>query len=305
MKGIIQHSSDYFKFFIIILSLFFFSSCDGITPAEPVIHSFTADSTTIDEGESVTLSWVTTGATTVYLGHTSESLSATGTVNSSGSKIVSPSETTTYTLTATNSAGSTNQSIIVTVNPAGIIGYPVRYITIQPGPEDEKFTTVINYLPEAFFSNTSYIFIGKFGGIFGVTRSLLQFDLSALPANASIMKAELKLYQFENVGTDNFTIAAHRVTQSWNKSNINWNNQPDYRFFPEYISTVSVNWHYWQSWDITTLVQGWLNGSIPNYGVVLKTTNESLMNNVSCINSYPTEDPFYYPKLEVTYVVFP
>lgn len=110
MKGIILNSSYYFKFFIIILSLFFFSSCDGITPTAPIIHSFTADDTTIDEGESVSLSWTVTDATSVTINQ------GIGSVALSGSTSVSPAETTTYSLTATNSAGSTIATVTVTVN---------------------------------------------------------------------------------------------------------------------------------------------------------------------------------------------
>jgi parallel beta-helix repeat protein len=96
--------------FIIIISLAFLAGC------RPTIRSFTADNTAISEGESVTLSWVTTGATTVYLAQMSESGGSTTTVELSGSKTVYPSETTTYTLRASNRDGSINKTLTITVN---------------------------------------------------------------------------------------------------------------------------------------------------------------------------------------------
>jgi hypothetical protein len=81
---------------------------------KPVINSFTARPASITAGSSSTLSWTTTGAT---------SLSITpGTFTSSsanGSTSVSPTATTTYTLTATNSSGSTTASAKVTVTASG------------------------------------------------------------------------------------------------------------------------------------------------------------------------------------------
>ncbi len=115
MKGIFPKNMKLFTAFFIIIILSFLFGCDGVTPSGPVINSFTAGSTSITEGESVTLNWVTTGATTVYLGQESESSGSTGTVDPTGSKTVSPSETTTYTITATSSSGSDSSSITITV----------------------------------------------------------------------------------------------------------------------------------------------------------------------------------------------
>src|SRR5258708_7483187 len=75
----------------------------------PVISSFSTSPTTISSGQSATLSWTTTGAT-------SASITNIGSVSTSGFQSVSPTTTTTYTLTATNSAGSVTQSLTVTVS---------------------------------------------------------------------------------------------------------------------------------------------------------------------------------------------
>ena len=76
--------------------------------ALPVINSFTASSLIITAGQSSTLSWNVTGATTI-------SISGIGNVTGN-SRTISPSSTTAYTLTATNSAGSVTSEIVVTVN---------------------------------------------------------------------------------------------------------------------------------------------------------------------------------------------
>ena len=68
--------------------------------AAPAITSFTASPETITAGTSTTLSWATTGATSV-----SVSPGTIASVAASGSMSLSPTATTTYTLTATNSVG--------------------------------------------------------------------------------------------------------------------------------------------------------------------------------------------------------
>lgn len=79
----------------------------------PTISSFAADPTGINSGASSTLSWTTTGATSLVITPgTFTSTSANGSTN------VSPTSTTTYTLTATNAAGSTTSTATVTVSAA-------------------------------------------------------------------------------------------------------------------------------------------------------------------------------------------
>lgn len=82
----------------------------------PVINSFTANPSYIQPGQGIMLSWTTTNANTV-------SLSGIGSVPTSGTYNMSPGYTTTYTLSATNSAGSVSASTTVTVAPY-ISSYP-------------------------------------------------------------------------------------------------------------------------------------------------------------------------------------
>jgi hypothetical protein len=82
--------------------------------ALPVITAFTASPDTINAGQSSTLKWNITGATSVSINQ------GIGTIPSSGTQVVSPTQTTTYTLTATNSAGSATATATVTLNSAAL-----------------------------------------------------------------------------------------------------------------------------------------------------------------------------------------
>ena len=79
----------------------------------PVISTFLASATEIMPGNSVQLSWVTTGGGTLKIDP------LIGDVTGTQAKTVTPTGTTTYTLTATTATGSATKSVTVTVLPVG------------------------------------------------------------------------------------------------------------------------------------------------------------------------------------------
>jgi peptidoglycan-associated lipoprotein len=78
-------------------------------PPQPTA-SLTASPDTIDKGQSSTLTWQSSNATDVSIDQ------GVGTVQASGSKQVSPSDSTTYTLTAKGDGGAQTATARVTVN---------------------------------------------------------------------------------------------------------------------------------------------------------------------------------------------
>jgi hypothetical protein len=90
-----------------------------IVPNRPIIRSFTASTNEIMIGSFVTLSWNVTNSTALSIAP------GVGTVQGpEGSIVVSPSTTTTYTLTASNSFGLRSASVTVIVDP----GIPVAMV---------------------------------------------------------------------------------------------------------------------------------------------------------------------------------
>lgn len=72
----------------------------------------------IEQGQSTTLSWQTTGATEI-------AINGLGAVPASGTRAVAPGSTQTYTLTATGAGGSADARTTVTVNPKIAKAIPV------------------------------------------------------------------------------------------------------------------------------------------------------------------------------------
>ncbi|HVH70883.1 MAG TPA: peptidoglycan-associated lipoprotein Pal [Candidatus Dormibacteraeota bacterium] len=78
-------------------------------PARPTV-TLQANPTTINKGESSTLSWNSTDATQLSI------TPGVGEVTAQGSTKVSPSESTTYTVTATGPGGSATATAVISVN---------------------------------------------------------------------------------------------------------------------------------------------------------------------------------------------
>lgn len=94
-------------------------------PAPPVISSFTATPGAIITGQSSTLAWTTTGATSLSINQGVGAVTGT-------SKSVSPLATTVYTLTAGNGTATTTASATVTVNAAPPPPAPTCTLSANP-----------------------------------------------------------------------------------------------------------------------------------------------------------------------------
>ena len=106
-----RRSNKYLKLLVLSFSVIIFMFIVGCSGTSPIINSILANPPTINEGESSTLIWSVTDADTVTIDH------GIGAVALIGTTIVSPITNTTYTITATNSAGSVTATLNITVNP--------------------------------------------------------------------------------------------------------------------------------------------------------------------------------------------
>jgi plastocyanin len=138
-----------------------------------------------------------------------------------------------------------------------------------------------------------YIWIGTANGHL----AYVQFDLQELPANATITAAELRLaFQGQYDGAANAELG--RNTGPWEEATLTWNNQPTNVFsgitrpVPDDPALVS--------WNVTGVVQQWYNGTLPNYGFVLR--GDGLLKAFHSRETGGTENA---PQLVVTYTTPP
>ena len=176
-----------------------------------------------------------------------------------------------------------------------------QYITLQPDAAGID-TGIESVFPTNNYALLSYTGIGNSAST--IVRTYIEFDLSSIPADVRITDADLKLYQYNTIGPDNFIIGLHKVTSNWDESTITWNLQPTSSTDAEVTSNITVGTITWKSWDIDTLVQSWLDGDITNYGMVLKDTDESSVNTIAYFwTSDYTTDATKRPILEIDYYI--
>jgi hypothetical protein len=132
-------------------------------------------------------------------------------------------------------------------------------------------------------------------------RSLLQFNLDKIPPASTIEEATLELTPYRNeVSGPPINVTVHRLLSSWNQDSVTWNNQPGNKQAPDGVVTIfSGSPHEKVCIEITDLVQGWYDGSIPNHGLLLKGNERN--NNLVGFRSTNFEDRDAWPMLHIKF----
>ena len=189
--------------------------------------------------------------------------------------------------------------------PLVLRGYPPPQ-TVELSPKQDA--TVLQGAPTVNFGSTTDMWVGydHCEGPEGlkISRSLVRFDLTSIPAGASIEDATLylRLVNSCDIGERTHTATVYRTTSDWSSSSVTWNSRPGYG---EAYGSASIpsRTYTWYSFDVTNLVSGWVGGSFPNYGMTIRgpesSGNDSARLGFATMNSSGTT---YDPYLEITYV---
>lgn len=145
--------------------------------------------------------------------------------------------------------------------------------------------------PNYEYGNTSACFVGRY--LSSGLRCYIGFDITNF-YGATINLAVLDVYVYAHEGTwPNNEIMIGRVTESWDEDTINWNNQPNWTDETG-AGTSTDGW-----WDIgiTNYMQGWVDSSYYNYGLVL-FSNTAYENS---LGYYSRENGYLIPQMELDY----
>jgi uncharacterized repeat protein (TIGR01451 family) len=140
-----------------------------------------------------------------------------------------------------------------------------------------------------------------FGG--QIIRSLVGFDLSSIPPGTTVNQAQLYLYLMSScdVGPRTHTFTTYRIGSSWSELSVTWNTRPSFAEAYGSTSITSEAWG-WYAFDVTDLVRGWVNGSVSNYGLMVRGP-ESSGSSSALLGFFTSEaGSSYAPYLEVTYI---
>jgi hypothetical protein len=227
---------------------------------------------------------------------------------------VSGARSNVLTLANVQSADAGQYSVVVT-NVAGTVTSRVASLTvlgahyvIQPGPADSKdiwTTSVYSFAPggggPGGGENDYSLLVAGWGDWY---YSLIQFDLTGVPGNATSAVLYLYCYHLQGSTTPMYL---DRIRQAWDwrtsgtgqdRERLWWADRPAAtQWLPNTIPAPVPG--QWYAVDITGLYNAWQSGLYPNYGLQLRPQLNS--NNYDAFYSADyTGDPTLRPKLVIT-----
>lgn len=131
--------------------------------------------------------------------------------------------------------------------------------------------------------------------------SLYKFDISTIPAGATINSAMLKLYQSSHGYTASGQVMlVQRVLADWAENAVTWNTMPAALSTIHTLNATDTNGEY-KNWVITDLAKGWISGQYPNFGLMIGPQNDSawygIFNSRENANNKPQLLIDYTPKI--------
>jgi YD repeat-containing protein len=153
-------------------------------------------------------------------------------------------------------------------------------VTIDPTVELQgasKDCALTSDTPTLSFCSGTQLWVGWSGD--HDHHSLVKWDVSAIPKDALILTGDAGLYQSGGTAPVAKQISIHRLTRDWTNG-ASWNTYDgthawttpggDYDPSPAASATVPANDNGWTDWYATALVQRWVDGSLANYGILVR-----------------------------------
>ncbi len=181
-------------------------------------------------------------------------------------------------------------------------------LTIAPDTNG-KDVTLLGWAPNNNFGISEW-FVGDawtWQGTPGVERSLMEFSLSQLPANAVVLNATLKLFGDSNQWGGNSQLSGNnealisRITSPWAEHSVNWNTQPSFTTAGEAYIPGATAIVQNREVNVTQMVNDALSGNQQEVGFMIRLLNENYYRRV-VFGSFDNPNMNRRPKLEITYV---
>ncbi len=134
--------------------------------------------------------------------------------------------------------------------------------------------------------------VDRSGGNEGDQQALLEFDVSSISPGSTISSAYLVMEATATTGA--FSVNAYEITQAWNENTVTWDTAPTYNNTS--ITTLTPGGIGEHSFEITSLVQSWVDNPANNHGVLLGSEEAG-----TTTFSYDSREGPNFPQLVITY----
>jgi hypothetical protein len=185
-------------------------------------------------------------------------------------------------------------------------------LTMQPSAADgndiDAFITTQNVSANFGSYQTYESEVWTCSGPICIGRSLIRFDMSSIPAGATVFAGTMSLYaaaDFSSGITGEPTYGSanaswfRRVTSHWAVDTVTWNNQPTTTDTDEVALPQSANTKESYALDVTRLIRDQIAHG--NYGFELIAQQETTYYNSLIFGSSNNADSAIHPKIEICY----
>jgi hypothetical protein len=128
-------------------------------------------------------------------------------------------------------------------------------------------TFVSSNFPNTNFSTNPLLLVGT-DPLYLTTLSYLQFSLPVLPV-ASVTAATLILYVTDKTGLTPSPVEVNRVLSPFDIQTVTFNTMPLSVPTGDFVNIVPCDIGRFVAIDVTNLVNQWINGTFPNFGLAL------------------------------------
>jgi len=171
--------------------------------------------------------------------------------------------------------------------------------TLSPAVFPSTQETYISQLsPSTNYGASSTLLINKVKN--GLMYSLLDFDISSLPAEIEVITATLNLYTMINLNAPSepaaYLIQPNAILTSWNENTVNWNSG----ITSSYRNDTTSSYVFTEGWtkiDVSKLVSDWVNGTVAENGILLQASGGSAVGQAT----FTVGTANIQPYLKVTY----
>jgi hypothetical protein len=113
-----------------------------------------------------------------------------------------------------------------------------------------------------------------------------------MPENGTFLSATLHVYV---TASSNRFIVMRRITGEWDEATVTWNNFGG-SYAPDLFGNFYASMTGWYTANVSALVEGWINETYPNYGLLLEQVNGAYPR-----TDFSSREGSFAPYLEVCY----
>jgi hypothetical protein len=201
-------------------------------------------------------------------------------------------------------------SAIISINIIDVPELTHKSISLQPGGSEGKDAVVSKIVPQSNYGSLEdiHLYAWTQNGTLNVNRALIDFDLSSIPAGASIDSASLSLYfnhssAFGDQHQGETSFIVQRIISDWDESTVTWSTQPQTSTTHQVrVEGASEPKQDFPELDLTSLMQDYSDDQENSFGLMLRLENEDPYT-MLLLASSENPDENVRPSIEVYYSI--